>query len=292
MIFEIGTDKMRFSFSALGGELISAATSDGFEYIWQGDGNYWEKHAPLLFPICGRLKNSKYSFNKKEYELGCHGFLSNSLMEISKISDNNIIFSLSDSESTRAVFPFPFKLTVSYEAENTALHIKSTVENTGKTELPFMFGAHPGFNLPLDNGISKEDYFIDFGCNECTIHGLDEEKSFVSQNDEKYYFKNGLFKIDEAKLAQMGTAIFSGVSDEVKLFSPRGKRGVKINYSEEFKYFCVWKFPSEYADFICLEPWSGIPGNGINDEILETRSSMIRLKPNESKTFNYSITFI
>ena len=133
MIFRIESDKMHFSFSDVGAEMLSAASNDGFEYIWQGDESFWEKHAPLLFPFCGRLKDSKFNYNGKEYEMGCHGFLSKSLMEVIKHTNSSITFSLSDSENTKAVFPFDFCITVSYEVIDNTLHAKCIVENTGES---------------------------------------------------------------------------------------------------------------------------------------------------------------
>ncbi len=292
MNFEITSENMRFSFTDLGGELISATSFGGFEYLWRGDERFWGKHAPILFPICGRLKNSTYTFGDKEYLMGCHGFLSESILYADKISENKISFSLSDNESTRLKFPFSFKFTVCYEAIANTLNIKTTVENTGNKILPFMLGAHPGFKLPLEDGLCSSDYFIDLGCESAFIHGLDDEKCFVSKTPTVYNIKDGLYKINEDELADMGTAIFSEVSNEIKFFSYIGKRAIKINYSNDFKYFCIWKYPSPEAEFICLEPWSGIPQDGIKDEVFETRASMIRLCPGKKREFNISITFI
>lgn len=292
MNFEITSENMRFSFTDLGGELISATTYDGFEYIWGGDEKFFEKHAPILFPICGRLKNSTYTFGDKEYRMDCHGFLSESILLTDKISENKILFSLSDNENTRLNYPFSFKLTVCYEAIANTLNMKAIIENTGDKILPFMFGVHPGFKLPLEDGLCSNDYYIDLGCESAFIHGLDDEKCFVNKKPTVYDFGNGLYKINEEELADMDTAIFSEVSNEIRLFSPIGKRAIKISYSDDFKYFCIWKYPSPEAKFICLEPWSGIPQDGIKDEVLETRDSMIRLAPLEKREFNISITFI
>ena len=62
--------------STLGAELISVRSADGYEFMWQNEsGKYWDSHAPLLFPACGRLLNQKYTYRGKEYEMGLHGFI-------------------------------------------------------------------------------------------------------------------------------------------------------------------------------------------------------------------------
>ena len=37
--------------STTGAEIQSARDWSGKEYIWQGDPAFWNKHAPILFPI-------------------------------------------------------------------------------------------------------------------------------------------------------------------------------------------------------------------------------------------------
>ena len=44
------------------------------EYIWQGDKTYWSWHAPICFPITGRVHNDEYIFEDKKYALTVHGF--------------------------------------------------------------------------------------------------------------------------------------------------------------------------------------------------------------------------
>ena len=40
--------------SAHGAELLSIRKS-GKEYVWQGDPRFWGRHAPVLFPIVGKV---------------------------------------------------------------------------------------------------------------------------------------------------------------------------------------------------------------------------------------------
>ena len=46
----------------------------GTQYIWQGDAAYWHWHAPICFPITGRVHDDTYSVDGKEYHLTVHGF--------------------------------------------------------------------------------------------------------------------------------------------------------------------------------------------------------------------------
>ena len=47
--------------SSLGAELVSVkAKHDGRELLWQADSAVWGRHAPILFPYCGRLKDGAF----------------------------------------------------------------------------------------------------------------------------------------------------------------------------------------------------------------------------------------
>ena len=67
-----------------------------------------------------------------------------------------------------------------------------------------------------------------------------------------------------------------------------GKR-VVLSHSESLPYVCIWRMMGKGADFVCIEPWSGIPSDGVTPENFETRGHMCRLAPEEKKSFSYSI---
>lgn len=42
------------------------------EVLWNADKTYWGRHAPVLFPIVGKVRNNTYTYQGKEYSLGCY----------------------------------------------------------------------------------------------------------------------------------------------------------------------------------------------------------------------------
>ena len=66
-IIKLSNGILNVEISTLGAEIQSVEKS-GFENIWCADPDVWNGHAPILFPVCGRLKDNKYSFDGKEYE--------------------------------------------------------------------------------------------------------------------------------------------------------------------------------------------------------------------------------
>ncbi len=59
--------------NAHGAELTSLRDAAGTEYIWQA-GPAWPRHAPVLFPIVGRLAGDQLRHGDRAYRLTQHGF--------------------------------------------------------------------------------------------------------------------------------------------------------------------------------------------------------------------------
>ena len=57
----------------LGAE-IRRITVNGEDRLWSGDPDVWEGTAPVLFPMCGGLRDDKFTHGGKEYHLAKHGF--------------------------------------------------------------------------------------------------------------------------------------------------------------------------------------------------------------------------
>ena len=58
----IKNEYLSASFHEIGAELKSLVCNDT-EYIWEGKAEVWAGSCPLLFPICGGLKDDKYVYN-------------------------------------------------------------------------------------------------------------------------------------------------------------------------------------------------------------------------------------
>ena len=109
----IKNSELRVEISSLGAELRSVKRQ-GVEYLWQGDPAVWADRAPVLFPICGSLKEGKYEYQGREYFLAQHGFASKSHFKIEHLSEDRAVFLLKSTEETRKSYPFDFELRVCY----------------------------------------------------------------------------------------------------------------------------------------------------------------------------------
>ena len=73
------------------GAQIRSVIKEEKEYMWQAEPQIWKSTAPLMFPICGGLKDDKFIYEGKEYNLMKHGFA------------RNMMFTVEQSDSESAV---------------------------------------------------------------------------------------------------------------------------------------------------------------------------------------------
>ena len=66
MTIELKNEYLTVQFKTLGGQLTSIKDKDGLEYLWQADPEYWNGQAPILFPICGSLRNDWAIYRPQE----------------------------------------------------------------------------------------------------------------------------------------------------------------------------------------------------------------------------------
>ncbi len=287
MNYKIKNDKITCIISEFGAELLSVKDKFGKEIMWEGNPDYWGEVSPLLFPTCGSLLNDEYEYKGKKYFLDGHGFAKRNIFDITEESDDSIKMVLKSSLDTKQLYPFDFTLTAEYKVIGDALHAVFTVKNDGNEIMPYMFGWHPGF--ALDEG-EYEDYYLDFGkVGELSLHRLNGK--FTNPKSEPFKLDGGIWQLNTEELYGYATIILQGANGNCALCRRGESRKYELSWSDNIPVFCVWKRNDDRARYICLEPWSDMPNDGISPENFETRK-MRRLAPNESATYTYKINIV
>lgn len=289
MNYILKNDQITVTLSSFGAQITSVKCAGGCEYIWYGDEKYWTGQAPVLFPICGRFYGAKYTCKGKEYSMGTHGFARHSEFEVAHADEKSVTFVLTQNEQTLSQYPFDFEFAVTYTLDGAKIECAHVIKNTGKEILPATVGAHPGFNVPLDNG-SFEDWYLEFG-EECspdllifsdTCFNTGLKRALYIEDSKKIALKHSLFNID---------AIFmSNMAKSVTLKSDRSDRFVRLDYAD-MQYLGIWHKPQSDAPYVCIEPWCGLPSFDGKTEAIEEKNDMFRIPAGSSKTVRYSITF-
>ncbi len=290
MIYSIENEYLFVKVSSMGAELMSIKNKDNAcEYLWQGDEKYWTGRAPIMFPICGRLYEGKYTYLGKEYTMPNHGIARGSEFSLKSTAQDEITLSLVANEETKAHYPFDFAFDVTFKLVNKTLEITYNVKNNDTGELIFAVGGHPAFNVPINNEGSFEDYYVEFD-NSCSALRVDFSPACFCTKNDKIFTQGGTKRIDLTHSLFDDDAIFLyNVDKAITLKSDKYKYSVKLKY-DRMKYVGLWHMPKTDAPYLCIEPWSSIPANeGVIDNLL-TKEEMIHLPQGYSYKNTYSIT--
>ena len=287
MSVTITNDFLEATINEKGAELVSLRANE-IEYIWQADPQYWGRHAPILFPFVGRLKDNQYSYQGKTYPMGQHGFARDKEFKVLEQTKEKVTLVLTSDEETKKVYPFDFSLTVSYEIWGEGVRIRFDVENTGEEEMIFALGGHPAFNIPLTDELQFEDYFIAFSPQKSRVKipldgpftNLDQKT--IGQTNTNIQLSRGLFKEDALIYETRGLNAYTLGSEE-------SSHSVTLAYNN-IPYVGLWSpYPAE-APFVCIEPWWGFADTVDSNGRLEDKEGMNRLAGNEHFKTEFSIT--
>lgn len=267
-------DSLTVEISTLGAE-IQSLKKGTTEYIWSGNPDIWQGHSPILFPICGKLAQNKFITNGKKFYLSMHGFAKKSIFQVEKNTDTQAVFLLKDSSDTLKHYPFRFELRIIYTLKNNAIHITYSVKNTGTKTMYFSIGAHEAYaceggienySLIFENCESFETLLLDDGF-------LNHKTLKVCDDSYELPLKYSYFELD--------TLIFNNLkSKNVELKNNITNDTVKIDFSG-FKNLLLWTLPN--AEYICIEPWNGLPDYVDSNHDITTKPDIITLS--NGKTF-------
>ena len=290
MIYAIENDDIQVKISSLGAEMMSIFNKENAgEYLWQGDESYWSGRAPVMFPICGRLYDGKYTYLGKEYTMPNHGIARASEFSLSSCSGDRITLTLKSSEETKKHYPFDFIFNVTFKLARNTLEITYEVKNIDAGDIIFAVGGHPAFNVPINNEGAFEDYYVEFG-NACNAMRVDFSPKCFCTKDDKLFKQGGTKRIDLSHNLFDDDAIFLyNIDKTITLKSDKYNHKVRLKF-ERMKYVGLWHMPKTDAPYICIEPWSSIPANeGVVDNLL-TKEEMIHLPSGYTYKNSYTIT--
>ena len=71
------------------GAELSSYKVDGKEFMWDRQAEFWAASSPVLFPFVGVIKDGKYVFEGKDYEITTrHGFARNNNFDLVEKGEN------------------------------------------------------------------------------------------------------------------------------------------------------------------------------------------------------------
>lgn len=245
MRFHLENHYLAISVDTYGAELSSIINKkENKEMLWQGDPEYWGRKSPVLFPVVGKYKNGKTTYEGKEYSLGQHGFARDMEFVIAEKTSNKLTFILESNNKTLEVYPFSFRLTCTFQLVDNKIIVGWEVQNTDNKKIYFSIGAHPAFyceksKTVLTMNSENLKYSLVNADGLYTPKKYDVESEFVLHDS---IFDNDALIIENSNVTEVSLVDNDKEYITVKFDAP---------------LFGIWSPTKKNAPFVCVEPWYG-----------------------------------
>ena len=254
------------------GATLTQLSLNGTEYLYRDPENLASPErprcgVPFLFPMFGRLKDSRYTWEGNTYHMEIHGFAHTSRWEVAEHRTDLLRLVLTENDETLAQYPFSFRVEMTYRIEFGLLAIELRFENTGKTDMPFNYGFHPYFlteNLEHTEVEARADARIDFATGKALPFGHDVLTLSIPQG------------------APEAGAALAGLHSPAAIHISRENRHLTMAFDASYNQMVLWTQAGK--PFLCVEPINGSPnglntGNYLTLKPGEVRQSFLRLRP-------------
>jgi len=252
-LIEIAGEGLRAAINPFGAELTWLRDSEGRDLMTDADPAFWTGHAPILFPIVGRLNGDVLRIQGVEYPMKQHGFARRMAFAVTGHEAGRATFRLTDTPDTRAAYPFPFVLEIGFAIEDAALTMRAAIINPGPTPLPASFGWHPAFAWPLPYGHQKEAHRVIFAADEPEPLALLAE-GLVGPETVPSPLEGQILSLDDS-LFERDALIWNPVRSQGVRYGAPHAPALDIAFRDT-PQLGIWTKPG--ARFLCIEPWHGI----------------------------------
>jgi galactose mutarotase-like enzyme len=280
----IGATGITATIKSDGAELCSLKNAAGIELLWQA-GPAWPRHAPILFPIVGRLKNDELHHDGKTYPMTQHGFARDLPFDWIEQGPQSCTLQLEDSTATRLRYPFAFRLVVTYAVKENRLEVTFALTNSGDVVLPASIGAHPAFNWPLAAGRPKESYTVAFSNQEtASIRRL--KNGLLRAAPEPTPIAGDTLALSERLFDDDAVILDRPASTAVRYAAATGP-SIEVSW-HGFRELGLWSKLGG-AGFLCIEPWRGFASPAEFDGEFADKPGVMHLGPGETNRLMYCI---
>ncbi len=269
--------------SSLGAEMQAVKTADGRDWQWNGDAQWWTGRSPILFPIVGQAPDNRLTIDGQTYEMNQHGFARRSEFTLVSATETLCRYELVASEATRKVYPFAFRLVVSYALEGPKLTVSAEVENGDSRPMPFGFGFHPAFLWPMPGAAGKaHTVTLDNGAEPAMLR---LEGGLVNPEKLASPFHAGRLVLDAAQFKADAMMFPEGAGSGLT-YAADGGPALKFAF-ENLPNLAIWQKPG--APFICIEPWHGTAAEHGGSDDLAKRPYSTVLAAGHTARFAFSV---
>lgn len=287
-LINIANDHLTAAINPFGAELTHLRDAQGSELMTNADPAFWTGHAPILFPVVGVVNAGVIRLDGRDYPMPKHGFARHSAFTLVEQSATSATFRLTDSDETRAAYPFAFALDIVFTLDGATLSIDAQVRNTGDVTLPASVGFHPAFAWPLPYGQDRAAHRIMFESEEpdalrviAPDGTIAREERASPLDDRDLFLRDELFATD--------ALVWDDVKSHAVIYgAPMGPH-LAIAFPDTPK-LGIWTKPG--AAYVCVEPWHGIADpTGYTGEYRD-KPGVFEVAAGDTKHIGMSVTLV
>ena len=286
--YRLGNDHLQASIKLHGAELCQLRTAAGMELLWDGDPAVWGRQAPTLFPVVGRLRQDRLRPGGQDYPMTRHGFARDQDWTLVSLSGHACTFRLQDNDSTRAQYPFGFRLSVTFRLEGPALRVQYDLHNPGEAPLWASLGVHPAFRWPLLPQLPKRAHWLEFEREEAERLAILDDAGLLGGQTQPSPLEGRRLKLRE-DLFDADALLFLPVRSHSLRYgaaAPSGAPTLELSW-EGFPELGIWSKPG--ADFLCLEPWRGFASPAEFQGEFRDKPGVFQVGPGATVTAAYTV---
>lgn len=222
---------------------------------------------PLLFPYAGRIRGRTLPWHGRQWPLegddhrgnAIHGYVLTRPWRVLEQSGRRAVgqFQASvDDPRLLDMWPADFRITASYELSGAALSSSFLIENPDERPLPFGFGTHPYFCVPL-GGARAETCLVELPVSErwelIEMLATGRRLPIVSAEAYRAGLPFGQMNFDDAFTALR----FDGQWCRPRIVDPDSGRRLVVEFDRVFRECVVYNPPHRQA--VCIEPLTWCP---------------------------------
>lgn len=266
-------EHLQATIQTLGAEMQTLTDrKSGRELMWHGDAAFWSGRAPILFPIVGGMWNGVCRINEQEYRIPKHGFVKDREWFLLHKSETTATFAVENTSEELEMFPWPYRLEVTYQLEERTLRTTMRVRNLSKAStMWFQIGGHPSIAMPdwqaegqkVQGYLRLEGRPISMlrastqGCTEAQRVAIpwnnDAETSAALARHQPF---NALIPICVDTFANEALIFDASQISAIQVLDLQKRRIARVASSSPA--WLVWSPQGQHAPFICCEPWYGL----------------------------------
>ena len=248
-----GSDGTKALIALAGAEPVSWTVS-GRDYLWSGEPEHWNRHAPWLFPVVGASAGGEVRVAGRTYPMAQHGFARDLPFTIVARSADSVTLRLVDGPETREHYPFAFRLDITATVRSAGLDFAIRVTNSGAVPLPYALGFHPAFPWPFAGGTRAAGggYAVEFERAERAFAPEVGPGGLLLREERPIPLDGTTLPLDPAIFTE--ALVFREASSRWMRFAGPDGRAIRMEV-EDFPHLAVWTKPT--APFLSLECWTG-----------------------------------